>query len=162
MLPSINKNAELKKFNQIIKPNSTQSRSFSLHDLWLLFRKWNSVDQTIPIFSGWLINIRKKRSTNFIKTTEMYLPTISSKVTDFSSIQKYIEYLHSLAHSINMPYTNIALDVGAAINAYKFLWNTDDMYDDVIIHLGSFHSIKENFHVRYSYFCKSDLFSTND
>ena len=81
----------------------------------------------------------------------MYLPTISSKVTDFSSIQKYIEYLHSLAHSINMPYTNIALDVGAAINAYKFLWNTDDMYDDVIIHLGSFHSIKENFHVRYSY-----------
>ena len=50
-----------------------------------------------------------------------------------------------------MPYTNIALDVGASINAYKFLWNTDDMYDDNIIHLGSFHSIKENFHVRYSY-----------
>ena len=120
-LPSINKNAEPTKLNQIIEPNSVRSRSFSLHDLWLLFRKWNSVDQTVPIFSGWLINIRKKRSTNFIKTTETYLPPISSKVTDFSSIQKYIEYLHSLAHSINMPYTNIALDVGAAINAYKFL-----------------------------------------
>ena len=90
-LPSINKNAEPTKFNQIIKPNSVPSRFFSLYDLWLLFRKWNSVDQTVPIFSGWLINIRKKHSTNLIKTTETYLPPpILSKVTDFSLIQKCI------------------------------------------------------------------------
>ena len=42
-LPSINKNAEPTKLNQIIEPNSVRSSSFSLHDLWLLFRKWNSV-----------------------------------------------------------------------------------------------------------------------
>ena len=91
-LPSINENAEPTKFNQIIKPNSVPSRFFSLYDLWLLFRKWNSVDQTVPIFSGWLINIRKKHSTNLIKTTETYLPSILSRLIDFSSIQKYIEY----------------------------------------------------------------------
>ena len=94
-LPSINKNAEPTKFNQIIKPNSVPSRFFfivrSLYDLLsMLFRKWNSVDQTVPIFSGWLINIRKKHSTNLIKTTETYLPPILSKVTDFSLIQKCI------------------------------------------------------------------------
>ena len=96
-LPSINENAEPTKFNQIIKPNSVPSRFFfivrSLYDLLLmLFRKWNSVDQTVPIFSGWLINIRKKHSTNLIKTTETYLPSILSTLIDFSSIQKYIEY----------------------------------------------------------------------
>ena len=96
-LPSINENAEPTKFNQIIKPNSVPSRFFfivrSLYDLLLmLFRKWNSVDQTVPIFSGWLINIRKKHSTNLIKTTETYLPSILSRLIDFSSIQKYIEY----------------------------------------------------------------------
>ena len=137
-LSSIKKNAEPTKFNQIIKPNSAPSRFFSLHDLWLLFRKWDSVDQTVPTLSGWLINIRKKHSTNLIKTTKTYLPPILSKVTDFSSIQKYIEYLQSLAHSVKMPYTNLTLDAGAAINAYKFLWNTSDMYDHVIIHLGIF------------------------
>ena len=134
-LSSIKKNAEPTKFNQIIKPNSAPSRFFSLHDLWLLFRKWDSVDQTVPTLSGWLINIRKKHSTNLIKTTKTYLPPILSKVTDFSSIQKYIEYLQSLAHSVKMPYTNLTLDAGAAINAYKFLWNTSDMYDHVIINL---------------------------
>ena len=71
-LPSISKNAEPTKLNQIIEPNSVRSRSFSLHDLWLLFRKWNSVDQTVPIFSGWLINIQKKHSTNLAKTAETY------------------------------------------------------------------------------------------
>ena len=101
-LPNINKNAEPTKFNQIIKPNSVPSRFFSLYDLWLLFRKWNSVDQIVPIFSGWLINIRKKHSMNLIKTAEAYLPPILSKVTDFSSAQKYIEYLKSLAHSLNI------------------------------------------------------------
>ena len=166
-LPSINENAEPTKFNQIIKPNSVPSRFFfivrSLYDLRsMLFRKWNSVDQTVPIFSGWLINIQKKHSTNLIRTTETYLPPILSKVIDFSSIQKYIEYLQSLAHSVTMPYTNLTFDVGAAINAYKFLWNTSDLYDDDIIHLGSFHFIKENFHVRYSCFHKSNLFCTTD
>ena len=166
-LPSINENAEPTKFNQIIKPNSVPSRFFfivrSLYDLLLmLFRKWNSVDQTVPIFSGWLINIRKKHSTNLIKTTETYLPPILSKVADFNSIQKYIEYLQSLPHSVNMPYTNITLDVGTAINVQEFLWNTNDMYDDVIIHLGSFHFIKENFLIRYSCFRRSNLFCTTN
>ena len=54
-LPSINENAEPTKFNQIIKPNSVPSRFFfivrSLYDLRsMLFQKWNSVDQTVPIF----------------------------------------------------------------------------------------------------------------
>ena len=104
-LRSINKNAEPTKCNQIIKPNSVPSRFLSLCDLWLLFRKWNSVDQTVPIFSGWLINMQKKHSRN-LKTTETYFPPILSKVADFISIQKYIKYLQSLAHSVNMPYTN--------------------------------------------------------
>ena len=66
-LPSINKNAAPTKCNQIIKRNSVPSRFLSLYDLWLLFRKWNSVDQTVPIFSGWLINMQKKHSRNLIK-----------------------------------------------------------------------------------------------
>ncbi|MEM7299099.1 MAG: hypothetical protein AAF391_12640, partial [Bacteroidota bacterium] len=88
--PVINKNMEPPKFNEIVKSNFIPTRFLSLHDLWLFFRKWNSFDQTLPIFSGWLINIRKKHSPQLIKTTETYLPPILSKVTDYSSIKKYI------------------------------------------------------------------------
>ena len=55
------------------------------------------------------------------KTTETYLPPITSKVTDFETISNYITYLKSLASECNMPYVNITLDVGAAINAFKFI-----------------------------------------
>ena len=44
-----------------------------------------------------------------------------------------------------MPYVNITHDVGAAMSAFKLLWNYPKKFGDVIIHLGDFHFIKENF-----------------
>ena len=64
-------------------------------------------------------------------------------------------YLQNLARSISLPNVNITLDVGAAINAYKTIWNYPVEYANVIIHLGLFHFIKENFQVKldiYSYY----------
>ena len=46
-----------------------------------------------------------------------------------------------------MPYINVTLDVGAAINAYKYIWNHKEEYKNAVVHLGSFHFIKENFQV---------------
>ena len=83
------------------------------------------------------------------KTTEIYLPPITSNVTDFETISNYNTYLKSLASECNMRYVNITLDIGAAINAFKFIWNDPVRYNDVMIHLGDFHFIKENFQVSY-------------
>ena len=47
-----------------------------------------------------------------------------------------------------MPYVNITLDVGIAINAYKTIWNDPVEYYNVIIHLGSCHFMKENFQIK--------------
>ena len=54
-------------------------------------------------------------------------------------------YLQSLAADVNMPDVNITLDVDAAINAYKLLWNYPRKFGNVIVHLGDFHFLKENF-----------------
>lgn len=48
---------------------------------------------------------------------------------------------------MNMPYVNVSLDVGAAMNAYLLTWNEPESFKNVIIHLGSFHFLKENFQV---------------
>ena len=101
----------------------------------------------IPIFKGWALNIRtmNNENTEIKKTVETFLPPIKSKVTEFSTIQKYLSYLQNLSESLNMPYVNNTLDVAAAINVYKTIWNFPEMYKNVIIHLGSFHFLKENF-----------------
>ena len=83
------------------------------------------------------------------KTIEIYLPPITTKVTEFSTIQKYLSYLQNLCRSVNMPYVNITLDMGAAINAFKTVWSYPDEYCNVFKHLGCFHFIKENFQVYF-------------
>ena len=50
-----------------------------------------------------------------------------------------------------MLYVNIARYVGAALNAFKFLWNGVEQYQNVLIHLGDFHFMKENFQVLHAY-----------
>ena len=88
-----------------------------------------------------------KREVQLKKTVETFLPPINSKVTEFRTNKKYMQYLQELANQMNMPYVNVSLDVGAAMNAYLLTWNEPEWFKNVIIHLGSFHSLKENFQV---------------
>ena len=63
-----------------------------------------------------------------------------------------MQYLQGLAAVANMPYVNITLDVGAAVNAYKTLWGNQEIFSNVVVHLGDFHFMKENFLVRFYHF----------
>ena len=122
----------------------------SNHFTWLILRKMNSFDQVVPTYSVWQVNnrIKSNRLQSVKKTVEMYLPPIESKVTDYSTIFQYMSYLQGLASDVNMPYVNITLDVGAAINAFKLIWNYEEVFKNIVIHLGDFHFMKENFKVR--------------
>ncbi len=70
-----------------------------------------------------------------------YLPLINGKVTNFNTISHYLCYLQQLASEVNMPYVNVTLDVGAAMNAFKLIWNFPDQFANVIIHCEDFHFI---------------------
>ena len=41
------------------------------------------------------------------------------------------------------------MDMRAAINAYKMIWNFPEKFGNIVIHPGDFHLIKENFQVHY-------------
>ena len=94
---------------------------------------------------------RKKKSMEFgedvKKTVETYLPPINSKVTDLKTIYKYLKYLQGLAADVNMPFVNVTLDAGAAINTYKVNWNYSEQSANVPLHIGDFDFMKENFKV---------------
>ena len=121
------------------------------HFLWAYLRKKNSFNQLTPSLKGWLLQIREVRNVvKPTKTIETFLPPITSKVTDFATIQKYLNYLQQLSSSVNMPYVNVTLDVGAAINeifynAFKTVWNHPEVYRNVVIHLGGFHFSEREF-----------------
>ena len=78
---------------------------------------------------------------------ETYLPSIPSKVVEFTTIETYLEYLEKISMSCYMPFVNITLDVGAAMNTYKLVWRNTERFKNVVIHLGDFHFIKEKLQV---------------
>ena len=46
---------------------------------------------------------------------------------------------------MNIPYANITFDIGAAMNVFKVLWNYPEKFSNIVIHLGDFHYMKEDF-----------------
>ena len=73
--------------------------------------------------------------------------TKQSSVVEFTTIETYLVYLEKISMSCNMPFVNITLDVGAAMNTYKLVWRNTERFKNVVIHLGDFHFIKEKLQV---------------
>ena len=92
-----------------------------------------------------MAQIRERRNPTKqpVKKTEAYFPPMVSKVTEFSAIQQYTDYLQSLVGLT----LNITMDVETAFNAFKFLWNGLEKYQNVVIHLGDFYFTKDIFQV---------------
>ena len=94
-----------------------------------------------------MLQIRSLDQPNTTKTVETCLPPIASKVTDFETMQQYLSYFQKLANDVGTLYVNVVLDVEAAMNALGTVWNYSEEYKNVIIHLGTFQFLKENFQV---------------
>ena len=145
----INPRKEPSPLSQISKTQEDLPRlSFQLLYLaWMVLRNVNSGDQVIPSLFAWKMKLRSVGlpQESIKKTVTTYLPPVNAKVTDFSTIYSYLLYMQQLADEANMPYVNVTLDVGAAMNAFKVVWNYPKKFGNVIIHLGDFHFIKENF-----------------
>jgi hypothetical protein len=129
--------------DEIVKSQRLSAERFLT---WMILRLINFGDQNVTSYFAWEMQNRIAGENNTVqKTLTTYLPPINAKVTEFSTINQYLTYMQKLANEVNMPYVNVCLDLGAAMNAYKFIWNFPLKFNDVVIHLGDFHFIKENF-----------------
>ena len=83
------------------------------------------------------------------RTHDKFLLLIATKATDFKTIWLHLTYLQELAKSVNSKYVSVVMDMGAAINANKMIWNFPEKFGNIVIHPGDIHLMKENFQVHY-------------
>ena len=146
----IDKNKEPEKF---AGPNyhvlsEDASGNFDLrYLLWNILRHISCDNQKVPSFYGWQVLVREIANVATEKTVMTYLPSINAPVNEFSTMFGFLTYMQKLCKEVNMPYVNITLDLGAAMPAYKVVWNYPNIFSNVIIHLGDFHFMKEAFAV---------------
>ena len=61
--------------------------------------------------------------------------------------KKVSQILTEGAKRVNIPYANVTLDVGGALKGYNVLWNFQDEFKSMFIHLCDFRLMKECFNV---------------
>ena len=92
--------------------DTLQKTSDSFHSFYCLcsyLRNQNGFDQVIPIFKGWMLQIR------YLDQHNTYRRLLHRKLL----IQQYLSYFQTLAKDVGMPYVTVVVDVGAAMNALR-------------------------------------------
>ena len=106
---------------------------------WKLCRRvCKGEKQSIPRFIGYVTKIFGKECTKTILT---FLPPLIRPITEYSTVCETIYRSIKLSKFANMCYTHITVDIGAAEKYYKVIWNNQEEFKDVIIHLGDFHGM---------------------
>ena len=62
--------------------------------------KKTGFDPIVPVFKGWMLQIKSLDQHNITKTVKSYLPPIASKVIDFETIQQYLSYFQTLSKDV--------------------------------------------------------------
>ena len=137
-------------FKHLENKSNCSIREFSCKFFtWLCLRYCNRFQQTYSNLSGILCKLWQKQFNiqpiTVSKKIETHLSLLTTKATDPQAIYLYLKYFQGLAKEMNMSYVNVTLDVVASINAYELLSKNSQQFSNVIINLGNFHMIKENF-----------------
>ena len=69
----------------------------------------------------------------------IYLSPVQTPITKYETLFEIFRKSLDLAKKADMKYAHVTLDVGAAIKAYHVIWNCQEKWKNVIIHLGNFH-----------------------
>ena len=113
--------------------NHEQMYCNNLLTVWKSLRHLTSLDQVNPRFVGWVIMLFETIDSKQTKLT--YLPPIQKPIAEYGTFFEMFRQSRELARKVNMKYTHITLDVGAAIKAYHVIWNNPNLWSDTIIHL---------------------------
>ena len=87
-----------------LKNGQAYSRDFTVHVKKSFFRYFNRFDQMHSIFPGELTMLAAKASFSASRTFEIYLPPVTSKVSDPNTIYEYMLYLQSITAEVNVKY----------------------------------------------------------
>lgn len=112
--------------------------------MWKLLRYGSSSHDFWARFAGFITKLFQK---NKCATTMTYLPPIPTPIMEYPTIVDLFYVSRNLAKNANMKYVHITMDVGAAIKAFHVVWDDNNLWNDIIIHLSDFHAVMAFFGV---------------
>ena len=113
--------------------------------IWKSQRQLCSSKQVVSYrYVGWLSTVFKEKVP---KTELTFLPPIPHPITEYSTVLECIRVSKRYAQSCNMVHRHITADCGTAAKFYHVVWNHQEEFKNVIVHLGDFHTMQELFSI---------------
>ena len=115
--------------------------------MWKLSRFAGIDDYNVPRYTGWISQVSAELPDSNEKTVVTYLPPIHHPITNYETVIEFLKQMQGFASNANMNFVHLTLDVGAAAKSYQTIWNFPDIFANVVVHLGDFHLMQENFSI---------------
>ena len=68
------------------------------------------------------------------------MPPINASVNELSTVQTLLQISMNATRDVGQEFTFVTFDLAVAKKAFDIVWNQPEIYKNVIIHLGAFHT----------------------
>jgi len=110
--------------------------------LWTVCRALHNKAFSVPIWSGWVSRTSKLSDSGNVQQSIIgYMQPILFPITETSTVQHCLRTSMEASGKLKQTYTLVTMDLAAAKIAYDVKWSDPDVYNNVIINLGAFHTM---------------------
>ena len=108
--------------------------------MWLAARRTDAEDhQRVPSWTGF--NIAPRSEEPVFKDVVAYLPTINAPATELTTVNEILQQSEDIRRRLNLQEVVAVMDQALYAKACEVTWKNRDVYDYIILRLGTFHTI---------------------
>lgn len=113
--------------------------SHNVNLLWILVRLTNTSEQCVSSWTGF--NIVTHDNSPIKKDTIGYLPTINAPATQLSTVNEILSNVLKIKKALDIEEIVCVFDQALYAKASEITWKHTDMYKQVVLRMGTFHTL---------------------
>ena len=107
--------------------------------IWVVARQTNVDNQSVPSWTGFNVQTRCEEDVN--EDVVAYLPTINAPATELSTVNEILCKSEDIRKRLNQKDIVVVLDQALYAKACEVAWKSRELYENIILRLGTFHTI---------------------
>ncbi len=107
--------------------------------VWSLLRQHDSTNQTVSSWTG--LNIKTRSNVPVSADRIGYLPTINAPATQLSTVFEILNQANQIKEALHLPSIVFVFDQALYAKACEVVWKHPHAFKDVVLRMGTFHTI---------------------
>ena len=130
----------IKASSNLMNIQEAEARNAQAWNLtWAVARQTHVEDQRVPSWTGFHVQTRSKEDVR--EDVVAYLPTINAPATELSTVNEILRQSEDIRKRLYLDQIVVVLDQALYAKACEVAWKNRELYEKIILRLGTFHTI---------------------